>query len=186
MNKPVFDANSFVEIDLSSGSISSQGNDRLALISTDILKMLPPSESLHQAATEWGKRHGIRLGDRLEADNNDAGVEALSQHLGGTLAALGMGRVRVEIRRDALMFRTSLNMDDPASGGQWAMLAGFLSGYLTGLTGLPFAVLDLGNQAADRLFWAGNPETARVVESRIDDGSDPLAVVDAAMTGGLA
>jgi hypothetical protein len=188
MTKQVFDAGSFMEVDLVSGSIFSKGRDRLALVSLDILKFLPESEALHQAAAEWGRRHGRLLSEQLKKDAgpDDAGMETLSGHLGGTLAAFGMGRLRVEIRGDAMLFRTEMENNDESAQGTWTLLGGFLSGYLSGLTGLPFAVLDLGPISQGRLFWAGNPKTAVAVQSRLDAGSAPFAAVDEAATGGLS
>lgn len=183
MTKSVFDAGSFIEVNLKEGTISSRENDRLALIPTEVLEMLPASEPVFQAAAKWGKLHGVRLGDHLSTEGDAASVEALAEHLGGTLAALGLGRVRLEIRGDALMFRVT---DEPLlekRPGTRTLLQGFLSGYLTALTGRPFTVLDLGQVHEDRLFWALNPGVAEVAQAKIENGEDPMAVVDAALGG---
>lgn len=181
MTKPVFDAGSFLSVNLTDGAIFSRENERLALVSTEILKMLPPSESVFQAAAAWGTKHGIGLGEQLTTGDADPGVEALAEHLGGTLAALGMGRVQVEIRGDALMFRTIEDADGSLSG-MYTLLQGFLSGYLTALTGNPFTVLDLGPSGSDHLFWALSPDAAEVAQAQIERGDDPLLVIDTAMT----
>ena len=105
MNKTVFDAESFVAVDLSRGRIASRRDERMSLISEEIIQLLPPGDALHEAAAKWGGRHGTGLETVLAS--GDAGIEALAEHLGGTLAALGLGSVRIEIRRDALLFRSS-------------------------------------------------------------------------------
>lgn len=184
MNKPVFDAGSFVEINLSEGAVVSREDDRLALISTDILKALPPSEPLHRAAAQWGKRHGARLDMHLrnESASDAAGLEALSEHLGGTLAVLGMGRIRLEIRQDALLLRASQGGGESEDTGAWSLLAGFLSGYLSGLSGHPFDVIDLGEDSSERLFFAVNPEAAEAARAALQAGETPMDVVDGLMT----
>ena len=184
MSKPVFDAGSFVEVNLSEGTISSCEKDRLALISADILKILPPSDALHRAAADWGRCHGAGLDRRLQSDEAEAGIEALAEHLGGTLATLGLGSIRLEIRRDALLFRTSLGAsDEAADGGERTLLAGFLSGYLSALVGRPFEILDLGTEGSERLFWALSPEVAPEARAALDSGIAALVVVDATLTG---
>ena len=183
MSKPVFDAESFVEINLSDGTISSREKDRLALISSEILKILPPSDDLRKAAAEWGRCHGAGLDRQLKTDAEEAGIEALAQHLGGTLATLGLGCIKLEIRRDALLFRSSLGTTDSSTDGQRTLLTGFLAGYLSALTGRLFEIVDLGNDGSERLFWALSPEAAPDARAALESGAAPLAVVDATLTG---
>ncbi len=184
MSKPVFDAGSFLEVNLESGTISSKGKDRLALVSLDILSFLPSGDAVYGAAQEWGKRHGMLLADELGRED-DAGVETLSAHLGGTVAALGMGRLRVEFRGDAMLFRVESSFASDSSEGVFTLFGGFLSGYLSALTGLPFQVLNLGGVSGGNLFWAGNPETAAAVRNRLNAGVAPFAAMDEAATRGL-
>ncbi len=186
MNKSVFDAGSFIEVNLTDGTISSREKEKLALISTEVLNMLPASESVFQAAATWGKQHGNCLGRQMSEESKHLGVDALAEHLSGTLAALGLGRVQLEIRGDALLFRAAENVEPRERAGTRTLLQGFLSGYLTALTGHPFTVLDLGLSDGRRLFWAVNPEAAAAVQAEIEKGTDPMAVVDAAMGGRLA
>ena len=183
MSKPVFDAGSFVEVNLSDGTISSREKDRLALISTEILKILPPSDELRQAATQWGRCHGAGLDRQLKSDAEEAGIEALAEHLGGTLATLGLGCIRLEIRRDALLFRWSLGASDAPLEGERTLLIGFLSGYLSALSGRPFEIVDLGTEGSERLFWALSPETAPKVRAALETGVAPFAVVETTLTG---
>ena len=179
MNKSEFDAGSFIEVNLADGTISSRENDRLALISTEVLGMLPASESVFHAAATWGKVHGGRLAQQIVSGGEEMGVETLAAHLCGTLASLGLGRIRLEIRGDALLFRSS----PEGSPGIRTLLQGFLSGYLTHLIDRPFTVLDMGEAEGERLFWAANPEAAQVAQVEIENGADPLSVLETAMQG---
>ena len=181
MDKTVFDSAAFVSIDMTSGRISTPGRDELALIPNAILALVPIGDALNRAANGWGENHGRVLAERLTVD--DVGVEALSSHLGGTLAALGMGRVLVEIRHHALVFRLTGGPHDDIAETNAAILGGFLTGYLGAVSGHPFAVLDLGLHGRDRLFWAGNPDAVDQARRAIENGDAPLAVIDALTRG---
>jgi hypothetical protein len=183
MEKPVFDAASFVEIDLSAGSISSAGSERLALIPTQVLTALEPGSVLDAAALDWGRAHGRLLSERVDFDADNTSLEALASHLGGTLAAFGLGRLNLEIRGDALVFRAEDNGDIPVTAGIAALLEGFLSGYLSALGEYPFAAVYLGKHKGCQFFWAGNSEAAADIRSAKKAGKDPLSTIDALVTG---
>ncbi len=178
MSKPVFDAASFIKIDMSSGSISSVNDEQLFLFPSAIAELLPSGEALYKAAAEWGKKHGICLSEIMNTSENEPGVDMLSQHLGGTLAALGMGRALVEIVGDALMFKIETKDTAPDNHSRSTLLAGFISGYLSAVSGHPFVAMDLGiTDDNKRMFWAGNPHAADLINEEAASGCDPAVAV---------
>jgi hypothetical protein len=182
MEKPLFDAASFLEIDLTRGSISSAGKEQLALVPTQVLRALEPGDALDAAASDWGHAHGRRLAEQVDLDADNTSLEALASHLGGTLAAFGMGRLSVEIRGSALLFRTGWDGDPALTEGMSALLEGFLAGYLSALGTQPFAAVHLGKDSQGRLFWAGNPDAAKEVRRLVATGADPEGVITALMS----
>jgi hypothetical protein len=182
MDKPVFDSAAFISIDLNTGLISTPGQDKLALVSNDILALVPQSDELSRAANLWGEKHGTALSQRTDVQS--AGIEVLSTHLGGTLAALGMGRIYLEIRHDALVFRIIGGYSKEATDAKIAILLGFITGYLTVVSGHPFAALDLGEKDGDRLVWVGNPDAVKQVRRSMSKGRPPLAAIDDLEMGG--
>ena len=185
MNKPVFNAASFVDIDLATGEISSPVKERLALVPIRILKALQPGDTLANAAEEWGSQHGRILAEHLEQDPESIGIEALSSFLSGTTAALGMGRLSIELRQGALMFRAKgVGSDgEGLSDGESALLTGFLSGYLSALGQQPFGVLHMGEENGDQLFFAGNPVVVEEVQNLPIQGKERLAAIEKLITG---
>lgn len=181
MDNPVFDGAAFVSIDLDTGQVSSREHERLALVTKEILSMLPPSDALLNAARGWGETHGKSLHEQVDPEH--VGIESLASHLGGTLAAFGMGKVVLEIRQNALLFRLLEGEEAIYSEGLAMLLSGFLSGYLRVVSGYSFHVLDLGTLGADRLFWAANPGAVNDVKRAIGSGKQPLEAIDALGSG---
>jgi len=173
-----FNAQGFVKFDLETGLICSRGEEQLTLVPLPVLATLEPSKGLKGAAHRWGMLHGERLQARLLETDTDVGVEVLADHLGGTAAVLGMGRLSVEIRGDALMFRTQLNSEQAPQEGLNALLGGFLAGYVSALIGQSLDVLPLLKLGSVQLFWTGNPEAVAKVRGWIDQGTSPLDAID--------
>ena len=183
MDKPVFDGAAFVSIDLDTGQVSTKEHDRLALVTKEILSLLAPSAELLSAAKGWGETHGKSL--NRQVDPGQAGIESLASHLGGTLAVFGMGRVALELRHDALLFRVS-EEEATFTDGMAMVISGFLSGYIEVVSGRSFQVLDLGAVGADRIFWAANPGAVDEVKRAIGRGTRPLEAIDALGMGGAS
>ena len=185
MEKPVFNPASFVDIDLATGEISSTVKERLALVPTRILKTLQPGDALTNAAEAWGSQHGRILAEHLEQDPDLIGIEELSSFLSGTAAALGMGRLSIELRQGALMFRARGvgSEDEELSDGESALLTGFLSGYLSALGQQPFGVLHMGEEHGDHLFFAGNPVVVEEVQNLPVQGQARLAAIEKLIAG---
>ena len=177
MSQPIFDAARFVEFDLEKGTISSTGSEKLALVPIEALAAIVPSEDLARAARKWGGLHGARL-RALQAEAKESlGMESLAEHLGGTLATLGMGRIGVEIRGDALAFKAEGQAGGLASGAG-ALLEGFLAGYLSALGSREFEVIHLGASRGGEIFFAGNKAAAERVRWWIGEGIGPLAAIE--------
>ncbi|MDJ0765433.1 MAG: hypothetical protein QNJ97_20805 [Myxococcota bacterium] len=177
MMQPVFDAASFVAFDLGRGTIHSAGSEQLALVPIDVLTALEPGEHVNAAARAWGGNHGRRLsasqGDALQ----NIGMDVLAEHLCGTMAALGLGSLSIEIHHSALMFRLRSNSEVPFPEAGDALRSGFLAGYLKSLGQYGFEVIPLVRQGDETLFWAGNPEAVPRVRQWIEEGVDPITAV---------
>lgn len=179
MDKPVFNATSFVDINLATGAITSSADDRLALVPKGILKALKPGDDLARAAFQWGKQHGQQLAKHA---STGLGMEALASFLSGTIAAFGMGRLRIEIRNNALLFRARGVGDGDVEAtltlGESELLEGFLAGYLSALGEQPFCVIHVGEENGDQLFFAGNPTVVGEVRKLPAQGNDRVAAVE--------
>lgn len=177
MSQPVFDAASFVAFDLDRGVINTPCNDGLALIPLNVLAALEPNETVIEFARDFGQSHGQELRRKKDSGQygNDFGIFA--EHLCGTIATLGFGRLSIELHGDALLFRLA---SEHVKDGCHAILNGFLSGYLEAITGKPFEVLlirenyDLGT----KMLWAGNPSAAIELESQLEKGLEPMLAIE--------
>ncbi|MCP4604894.1 MAG: hypothetical protein GY847_30965 [Proteobacteria bacterium] len=177
MNQPVFDTEAFIEFNLDNGKIYSVGKEQLALVPPDVLAALEPGDRLNEASRCWGKVHGERLAEGLAETDDSVEVGVLAEHLCGTAATLGMGRLSVEIYGNALMFQEHSEEDQTTSRGCDSLLGGFLSGYLSALVPDSFDVLPLGRIGGKKLFWAGNPDAVNQVRLWIEDGIEPFAAI---------
>ena len=185
MDQPVFDAAAFVAFDLRAGMISSVGKESLALVPLDVIETLVPGSRLDEAARRWGSIHGEHLALVVADAGDSLGVKVLADHVGGTIAALGMGRVSVEVHGDALMFRAHDKGGQDGSDGRSALLCGFLAGFVSALTAESFDVLLIEQTAESTLFWAGNPEAVKRVFRWIEDGIEPLAAIGRLSKGSI-
>ncbi|MCP4674060.1 MAG: hypothetical protein GY854_00770 [Deltaproteobacteria bacterium] len=185
MDQPVFDAAAFVAFDLKAGMIFSAGKEPLALVPLDVLETLAPGSQLDEAAHRWGSIHGTRLASTVADSGDSIGIEVLAEHVGGTIAALGMGRVSVEVYGDALMFRAYTEGMQQGTDGRDALLGGFLAGFIGALTTDSFDVLMIEQAAESRLFWAGNPDAVKRVRRWIEDGIEPLAAIGRLSKGSI-
>lgn len=186
MNDPVFDAAQFVRFNLSTGAIRSANDENLALIPLDVIASVTPSHTLLRAAQKWGALHGATLAEKIKKSSIPMTIEALANHLGGTVAVFGLGRLTVEIRGDALMFRAQLAEDKFLPAGLRAVLGEFIAGYLSALYPKRFEVLPMGEDRRDQLYWASSGPAVNRVRRWIRDGVDPLAAVERLAEGGDA
>jgi hypothetical protein len=184
MSHPAFDAAGFVKFDLESGSIRSPGDESLALVPVDVVSMLEPSADLDRAARSWGEIHGKRLADVLAQSDSPSTVDLLTDYLGGSLTVVGLGRIHIEIRGDALMFRVKSDDGSPGTAGRRALLAGFLAGYLGALGPAGFGVVHVDSDEGGDLFWAGSPQAAQRVQTWLMEGMAPMTALDRLTEGG--
>ena len=178
MAELIFDANGFLQVDLQRGIITSPGNEHLALVPVEVIAALERSEAVDQAIEQWGRIHGDRLAATLGQTGEAAGMETLAEYISGTLAAMGMGMVRIEIRGNALMFRAGYMPEGDTAVCIDLLLTGFISGYLGALAKRKFEVISIGKSGGEQLFWAGNPQAVDQVRRWIDEGTAPLESVE--------
>jgi hypothetical protein len=186
MSQTAFDASGFVRFDLASGRIRSAADETLALVPRRLLDLLAPGGTLVAAARDWGRVHGERLAAAARKPGDPAPIEALADALGGVLAVAGLGRVTVETRGDALLFRAVTPGGSPESGAAPTrdLLAGFIAGFLTAIGPAGFDVLPLSGTADEQLLWAGNPTAVARVRAWVDGGDEPLQALDRLSRGG--
>lgn len=185
MDSQYFDAAGFLSFNLADGEVRGASSEQLALIPYEMLASLEPGDALVNAARGWGEQHGSRLARAIEDGGRPSGVEALAEHLGGTLAVLGMGKCRVEIRGAALLFRMSATSSATAAG-QRSLVSGFIGGYLSAVADQQFEVIGLGENRGDDLYWAGNPDAVEQIARQIEGGSEPLEAITALVEGSAA
>ena len=176
-----FDAAGFIKIDLTAGQMTSVANDRLAALPSDVLAFLAPGEQLTDAAFSWGGQHGLHFAKSTGTSPAELEVSVLADHLGGTLAVLGLGNLSIEIHGSALLFRLTPSAKQFSEGGD-ALLCGFLSGFLRCLSPHMFEVIALGADGGDQIFWAGNPDASQRLSALVNQGLTPLDALSE-MTG---
>jgi len=162
----------------------SPGEEPLALVPVGLVSLLEPGDELERLARGWGETHGRALAATIGAGDGPADVSLLADYLGGSLSVTGLGRIAIEIRGDALMFRVSSEGSPPGSAGRRALIAGFLTGYLGALGPNEFAVLHLADSDSGELFWAGNPQAARKLRHWLDEGTAAMRALDRLAAGG--
>ncbi len=183
MEPKPFDAKDFVTFDLSDGTIRSPRRERLSLLPVEILEALTPSPQLADLIQGWGRQHGEALAKQFHKSDRDTGIEILADHLGGTIAALGLGHLEVELWGDALILSVSTASQIPESKGGKALLSSFLTGYLHGLGPYEFTVLPLGQQSDRALFFAGNPKAVRRLMTAVEKGEPPISALESLRRG---
>jgi len=176
MSDSYFDAAGFLEVDLNNGCIRSRADDQLALVPWDVLATLNGNELLGAVAHAWGERHAKQLTAQSGGDLTTIDLSAISDHLGGTLATLGMGTLSVVIHGNALLFKAVAR--ESSAPGYAKLLSGFIKGYLHILSPHEFAVPVLETTDAHVILFAGNANAAQTLQSYIGQGLSPLAAVE--------
>lgn len=179
MTEPVFDAAGYLNLDLETGSIRSSDQEQLAVIPMDLLGSLQPGEELDKRARAWGETAGENLAVMaLEAEDSSS-LDMLAQHLAGSLAVAGFGKVKVDVRDDALLFRVTSRCNDDARPALVALVGGFLSGYLSAVISPErFDVTRLHDEDDAVVFWAGNPDAVQRLKGMVADGVKPFDALD--------
>ena len=173
MTKSAFDATDFFRFDLANGSIKSREGEQLALVPVDLLDALAPGEQTTRRAAAFGKTHGERFGEIVAGLAEPPGVEVLADYLGGLTAVFGLGRLAVEIRGDAILFRLTSGRE--MSDGVVTLLTGFLAGFMSEIEPeTNFETLHMQANDDGDLFWAGNPKAIDQVKDWLADGVKPM------------
>lgn len=138
-----FDPTRAIVYDLARGQLrDDEGAFRLNVPAHLLFRMCEHagSDATSEFAQSLGAEVGRRIADRLGDDVGRAGLEAWTEHLGGQVALLGLGNLRVERWGKALVLRVS---DYPP--GSEGLLADVLKGALQRALGKDVGVLSFGD-----------------------------------------
>ena len=115
------------------------------------------------------------------------GMETLADHLGGTTAVLGMGRLSLEIQGDALLFRVRSETDPKivSSQGYQAFVCEFWGGYLSALAKRRFDVLLLEDTNGNQRYFAGNPDAVKKIRDWKAEGVVPSVAMERLARGSM-
>jgi hypothetical protein len=177
MEEQVFDAAAFARFDLNAGEIRSVEDGVLLMLPPEVASAIVPSPEAVQASRQWGLLHGRGLHSTLEIRGGEAGMELLSQHLCGTVAVLGFGRLTIEVHGSALLFRVPSSGPAGRSAALSEVLQGFLAGYLEGLSKDRFEVTRLGEAEGHLLLLAGSEAAAEAAKRLVLQGKSALEIV---------
>ncbi len=188
MDKSHFDAAAFVQFNLDNGMISSSVKEQqLTLLPIEILAAFTPGKELEKVANQYGHLNGEQLLENVPQDSAPMGMETLADHLGGTTAVLGMGRLSLEIRGDALLFRVRSDTDPKivSSPGYQVFVCAFWGGYLSALAKRRFDVALLEDSGDSQRYFAGNPEAVDKVCGWRTEGVEPSAAIEKLAGGSM-
>lgn len=177
MEEQIFDAVAFARFELNAGEIRSAEDGALLLLPPEVAAEIAPSPTVNKASRDWGHLHGRGLRSALEIRNEKASMELLSQHLCGTLAVLGLGRVSIEVHGNALLLRQASSSPVAQSKGLSAILCGFVAGYLEGLTDQPFAATPVGTTFESAFIFVGNDTCVAAVTRLAGTGASAVDIV---------
>ena len=188
MDKSSFDAAGSVQFNLENGKISSAVKEKqLTLLPIEILTALKPGGEIEKVANQYGHLHGKHLLDNLPPSDTPMGVEALADHLAGTTAVLGIGRLRLEIQGDALLLcvRSETDPKIVSSQGYQSFVCEFWGGYLSALAKRRFDVLMLDETAGDQRYFVGNPDSVEKVRGWTEKGVEPSVAMEKLAKGSM-
>jgi hypothetical protein len=188
MDKTNFDAAAAVQFNLNNGMISSSIKEKqLTLLPIEILTAFKPGAELEKVANQYGHLNGEQLLENLPQGSATMGMEALADHLGGTTAVLGMGRLSLEIQGDALLLRVRSETDPKivSSQGYQVFVCEFWGGYLSALAKHRFDVLLLEETDGNQRYFAGNPEAVKKVRDWRAKGVEPSVAMEKLARGSM-
>lgn len=125
---PRFDPTRAIIYDLARGQLrDDEGASRLNLPAHLLLRLCEHAgtEGASEFARALGAELGRRVADKLGANKDAANVEVWTEHLGGQLALVGLGDMKVEQWGRALVLRIS-----GAPAGMTKILEGVIEGAL--------------------------------------------------------
>lgn len=180
-----FDLSGIVRFDLDRGRVTLR--DRTGANDETSSRTLVPADALaslcrhvsREAVLDFGRRIGTdvgrRVAERLERELNEATPETLLDHLGGEMALLGLGSLRLElwgramvftIESSALLETGSSDPRDPAA----ELLGAVLEGAIARGLGRDARLLPLSRDARELKLLACNPSTRARVEGWLAEG----------------
>ena len=177
---PRFDPTRAIIVDLARGQLrDDEGAARLNLPSHLLLRLCEHAGG--EAATEFaralGDDLGRRIADRLGDERNNANIEAWTEHLGGQLALVGLGDLKVEQWGRALVLRVN-----GTPQGMTKILEGVLEGALQ--RGLSRQVkLVWFSQGAETEFLVLSPDAAAKALGMAANGSGLGQIVESLHRG---
>ncbi|MCU0662150.1 MAG: hypothetical protein MUC50_07460 [Myxococcota bacterium] len=177
MDEQVFDAEAFARFDLNAGEIRSAEDGVLLMLPPEVAAGITPSPAVSRASREWGLLHGRGLRSALDIRGGQAGMELLSQHLCGTVATLGFGRLSIEVYGNALLLRVPRSGPVLSSKGLAEVFTSFVAGYLEGLSDHSFEVAPLGAAGESILLLASNEQAAVAAARFAQAGESAMNIV---------
>jgi len=164
---PRFDPTRAVVFDLARGQLrDDEGAARLNLPASLVLRLCDAAGAAgtRDFAASIGAEVGRRVAERLGDEAQTASLQAWAEHLGGHLALLGLGNLRLERWGRALVLRVG---DVPAELG--VLVGGVLEGALSrGLSRSSEFVAFTGN--GDTAYLVVSPATAERARSLRNSG----------------
>ncbi len=171
MAQPRFDPSQSVKFDLTRGAVSLEGSASNVVVPQQALLDLcrqAGDEALRDFGRKIGTEAGWRASGRLIDGPTRASIPAVVEHLGGNLALLGLGNLKVEQWGKALVF--AVGNAPPGDHGA-VLLGAVLEGALQRAMSrdLRMVVLDRDDQTVRLL--ATSPMTADKVRGWLAAGS---------------
>lgn len=174
-----FDPRHKVHFDFKRGQVLLEGRLAQVLVPAEVLLALCQAAGT-EAARDFGRRLGTEVGRRTSAslgDVQNASVEAVTQHMGGELALLGLGSLGVERWGNALVF--TIDHSPPASAH---LLGSIVEGALQRAAGRDTRVIVLVSEPNRVRLLVVNPALENQVGQWLSSGSswgDVLARLNA-------
>ena len=172
---PRFDPTRAIIYDLARGQLrDDEGASRLNLPAHLLLRLCEHAgaEGASEFARTLGAELGRRVADKLGSEKDAANVEVWTEHLGGQLALVGLGDMKVEQWGRALVLRIS-----GAPAGMRKILEGVLEGALQ--RGLSRKATAIGfERGSETEILVVSDETAPRVFALLQSGSSLGQIVE--------
>jgi hypothetical protein len=167
MAEPAFDPSHLVKFDASRGAVELNGGACLLVPPAALLALCQGAGD--EAKRDFGRTLGTELGrqvsNRLRA--SDASVEKVVEHLGGSLALIGLGSLGVERWGRALVLTLS---GSPLGREGDALVASVLEGALQRALARDTAIVPLSRENDHVRLLVASPGTAPKVRAWLSEG----------------
>ncbi|MBN2804585.1 MAG: hypothetical protein JXR91_15940 [Deltaproteobacteria bacterium] len=164
-----YDASGYANFDLEAGIISSKDNQKLALMPLSLIAAMESSPALSTIAEELGKLHASKISDAA----SEMTMDDFSLNLQTAISLIGLGKISIELRNDALLFNIKLEEIQNMKTIKDVIL-GFLAGYLSAFyPQAQFKTVLLTEKTNELLVFAGNETAVEKVVAWSNDGQSP-------------